>query len=62
MLVPTIPAPARIRCIRIYSAILKRRNTHLLLGLSGADRRHTYHALMAVFWMSGNPSSRRSSR
>lgn len=37
-----------------YSAILKQCNIHLL-GLPRADRRHTYHALMAVFWMSGNP-------
>lgn len=37
-----------------YSAILKRCNTYLL-GLPATDRRHTYHAVMAVFWMSGNP-------
>lgn len=37
-----------------YSAILKQCNTYLL-GLPVTDRRHTYHALMAVFWMSGNP-------
>lgn len=36
-----------------YSAILERCNTHLL-GLPATDRRHTYQALMAVFWMSGN--------
>jgi hypothetical protein len=35
-----------------YSTILQLCRTHLL-GIT--DRRHTYYALMAVFWMKGNP-------
>lgn len=50
-----IPAhPRESGAYESYSAILKRCNTYLL-GLPTTDRRHTYHALMAVFWMSGNP-------
>nr|WP_294564957.1 DEAD/DEAH box helicase [uncultured Rhodopila sp.] len=37
-----------------YAAILRRCNTYLL-GLPPTDRRHRYHALMATFWMSGEP-------
>lgn len=53
-----IPAhPRESGAYESYSAILKRCNMYLL-GLPVTDRRHTYHALMAVFWMSGNPLPR----
>jgi hypothetical protein len=50
-----IPAhPREAGAYNSYSAILKRCNTYLL-GLPATDRRHTYHALMAVIWMRGTP-------
>jgi len=48
-----IPAhPRDSAAYESYSAILQRCRTHLL-GIT--DRRHTYYALMAVFWMKGLP-------
>lgn len=50
-----IPAhPREFGAYESYSSVLKRCNTHLL-QLPIADQRHTYHALMAVFWMGGRP-------
>ncbi|NJO53437.1 MAG: DEAD/DEAH box helicase [Bacteroidales bacterium] len=50
-----IPAhPREAGAYDSYSTILKRCHTHLL-GIQEADRRHAYHAVMAVFWMKGIP-------
>lgn len=53
-----IPAhPREAGSFESYSAILRLCNTHLL-KLKQTDQRHRYHALMAVFWMRGDPLPR----
>lgn len=50
-----IPAhPREAGAFDSYAAILRLCNTHLL-SLKPTDRRHRYQALMAVFWMRGDP-------
>jgi len=50
-----IPAhPRETGAYASYSAILQKCNTDLL-GLPATDRRYTYQALMAMFWMGGRP-------
>jgi hypothetical protein len=50
-----IPAhPREAGAFDSYAAILRLCNTHLL-GLPHTDRRHRFHALMATFWMRGDP-------
>lgn len=50
-----IPAhPREADAYGSYSSILRLCNTHLL-GLAPTDGRHRFHALMATFWMRGDP-------
>lgn len=49
--------PRETGAFNSYASILRLCNTHLL-SLKSTDRRHRYQALMAVFWMRGDPLPR----